>query len=99
MSYLPQELIVENLLSTIDSVLLEIKTDESREKVISALMHFQSVATFSGIDVEEILEIAEAKNINLSRFEAKEILKQVVLDIETQNLNKAIEEYVNHYLS
>ncbi len=99
MKYLPQASIIENLLSTVDSVLLEIKSDESRSKVISALLPFQSVATLSGIDTQEILEIAEAKNINLSLSEAKEILSQVALDIETCHLNKAIRESVNHYLS
>jgi preprotein translocase subunit YajC len=99
MKYLPQALIVENLISVIDSVLLEMKSDESRNKVISALLPFQSVVTLSGIDAQEVLEIAEAKNISLSKAEAKEILKQVALDIETFNLNKVIEESINHYLS
>ena len=73
--------------------------DESRTKVIAALLPFQSVVTLSGIDAQEVLEIAEAKNFSLTLSEAKEILKQAASDIENFNLNKLIEESVNHYLS
>lgn len=99
MNYLPQALVVENLISAIDSVLLEINSEESKRKVISALLPFQSVVTLSGIDAQEVLEIAEARNISLSQSEATEILKQVALDIETFHLNNVIEESVNHYLT
>lgn len=98
MEHLPQAVIVENLLSVVNSVLPKIEHDDLKLKIINALTPFQSAITLSAISVDEVQEIMRSKGFETSESETIDILQEVSLDIEGNYLNDAIEECVAKYL-
>lgn len=96
--YLPQALVVENLIKAVMKNIDSLPEGENKESLIAALKQFEVSIVPSTIYLEEIEDYMAEHSIVLNQVDMVNILKETAMDMDLNYVNKAVEYHCDEYI-
>jgi hypothetical protein len=97
-NYLPQTILVEQLLRLVTETLPKLPEDDLKHRLLSCLKEFEVAMTTSAIYLDEVYKKALSEHVILRHDEAVELLSNAASDIDLNYAANAIEYHVDEYL-
>jgi hypothetical protein len=98
MDFLPQTLIVERLLITIDKILPTLLENDDKKLLLNALEDFKSAIIPSAIHIKEVQDQTSKQNIIVTSQQAYSILQNAAFDIDLNYTSQAVEYHVDQFI-
>lgn len=97
-SYLPQSVLVEELLRLVSEIIPNLPEGEFKQKLLNCVEKFEFAITPSIIYLDEVYQKTTSQDIVLSREEAIQILNNAAQDIDSNYVSVALQYHIDEYL-